>query len=65
MTVKGINFNNIGKQGVNTKSTEESLLSTSPYKHNGSSNNSSNRDSNSNHYKSNQVRTIFPTTNSC
>lgn len=59
MTVKGMHFNNFTKQGAAITSGDDSQLSTSPYKHNGSSNNSSNRDSNSNHYKSNQVRTIY------
>lgn len=54
MTVKGNNFNNSNKQGAAILSGEEPILSTSPYKHNGSSN-SLTRDSNLNHYKVNQV----------
>lgn len=53
MTVKGNNFNN-SKQGAAILSGDEAILSTSPYKHNGSSN-SLTRDSNLNHYKVNQV----------
>lgn len=52
MTVKGNNFNN--KQGAAIMGGDEAILSTSPYKHNGSSN-SLTRDSNLNHYKVNQV----------
>lgn len=55
MTVKGINFNNSNKQSAAILASDESILSLSPYKHNGS-NNSLNRDSNLNHYKINQVR---------
>lgn len=54
MTVKGINFNNSNKQGSAILANDESILSSSPYKHN-SSNNTLNRDSNLNHYKVNQV----------
>lgn len=54
MTVKGINFNNLNKQGAAILAGDESILSTSPYKHNGS-NNALTRDSNLNHYKLNQV----------
>lgn len=54
MTVKGINFNNSNKQSAAILASDESILSSSPYKHNGS-NNSLNRDSNLNHYKINQV----------
>lgn len=55
MTVKGLNFNNFSKQGAAIMAGDESLLSTGAYKHNGSNNSPSNRDSNLNHYKSNQV----------
>lgn len=64
MTVKGINFNNSNKQSAAILASDESILSSSPYKHNGS-NNSLNRDSNLNHYKINQVRSIIQKLKCC
>lgn len=59
MTVKGINFNNSNKQGIAMNMIGgDSILSTSPYKHNGA-NNSLTRDANLNHYKVNQVQCFF------